>query len=181
MNFLSTVESFVSYTFNSHYYVPKEEELVHEQISFIFSFVIAFLLIVSPSVMATDTTEETAEAVEVAEPKKSPIKVGGAMRVNYAYGSYGSEDSPHRRGEKIGDVDLEIFRLNADLDYNNIISRLEYRWYDNYSMIHTAWLGYNFGDFGTVKAGIVRVPLRPNCLRGFYKLVLRPAFLCRTC
>ena len=135
---------------------------MHKQISFIFSFVIAFLLIVSPFAMAADTTEEATEAVEAAEPKKSPIKVGGAMRVNYAYGTYGDEENPHPRGEKIGDVDLEIFRLNADLDYNNIISRLEYRWYDGYSMIHTAWLGYKLGDSGTVKAGIVRVPFGPT-------------------
>ncbi|MDE0017039.1 MAG: hypothetical protein OXU51_12675 [Candidatus Poribacteria bacterium] len=136
---------------------------MYKQIGFICSFGIVFLLIVSPFAMAeTDTTEEAAEVVEPAEPKKSPIKVGGAMRVNYAYGAYGDEENPHPRGEKIGDVDLEIFRLNADLDYNNIISRLEYRWYDGYSMIHTAWLGYNLGDLGTVKAGIVRVPFGPT-------------------
>ena len=136
---------------------------MYKQISFIFSFGIAFLLIVSSFAMAeTDTTEETGEAVEPAEPKKSPIKVGGAMRVNYVYGTYGDDDNPHPRGEKIGDVDLEIFRLNADLDYNNIIGRLEYRWYDGYSMIHTAWLGYNLGDLGTVKAGIVRAPFGPS-------------------
>ena len=148
---------------NAHYYLPKGEKLVYKQIRFIFGFGIAFLLTVSPFAMAeTDTTEEAAEVVEPAEPKKSPIKVGGAMRVNYAYGAYGDEENPHPRGEKIGDVDLEIFRLNADLDYNNIISRLEYRWYDGYSMIHTAWLGYNLGDLGTVKAGIVRVPFGPT-------------------
>ena len=96
------------------------------------------------------------------EEKKSLIKVGGAMRVNYVYGSYGDADNPHRRGEKIGDVDLEIFRLNADLNYQNLTSRLEYRWYDAYSMIHTAWLGYNLGELGTVKAGIVRVPFGPS-------------------
>ena len=45
---------------------------------------------------------------------------------------------------------------------NNIISRLEYRWYDAYSMIHTAWLGYKLSDSGTVKAGIVRVPFGPT-------------------
>ncbi|MYA57037.1 hypothetical protein F4X88_12120 [Candidatus Poribacteria bacterium] len=128
---------------------------------YIFGFSIAILLIASAYAIA-DTTEDTAEAVEAPAPKKSPIKVGGAMRVNYAYGAYGSEDAPHPRGEKIGDVDLEIFRLNADLDYNNIISRLEYRWYDGYSMIHTAWLGYKLGDSGTVKAGIVRVPFGPT-------------------
>ena len=126
-----------------------------------FCFGIAILLIVTSFAVA-DTTEETAEAVEAAEPKKSPIKIGGAMRVNYIYGTYGDEDNPDPRGEKIGDVRLEIFRLNADLDYNNIISRLEYRWYGAYSMIHTAWLGYNIGDLGTVKAGIVRVPFGPT-------------------
>ena len=133
-----------------------------KKISFIFSFGIAFLLIVSPFAMAADTTEETAEAVEAAEPKKSPLKIGGALRINYVYGTYGDEDNPHRRGEKIGDADLEIFRLNSDLDYHNVISRIEYRWYDNYSMIHTAWLGYKLGELGTVKAGVVRVPFGPT-------------------
>ena len=128
---------------------------------YIFGLGIALLLIISPFATA-DTTEEAEEVVETPAPKKSPIKVGGAMRVNYAYGSYGDADNPHRRGEKIGDVDLEIFRLNADLDYNNIISRLEYRWYDGYSMIHTAWLGYKLSDSGTLKAGIVRVPFGPT-------------------
>ena len=127
----------------------------------IFGFGIALLLTVTPFAMA-DTAEDTEEAVEAPAPKKSPIKIGGAMRVNYVYGAYGSEDNPHPRGEKIGDVDLEIFRLNADLDYNNIISRLEYRWYDGYSMIHTAWLGYKLSDSSTVKAGIVRVPFGPT-------------------
>ena len=98
----------------------------------------------------------------LAEEKKSPIKIGGALRVGWAYGSYGDADNPHRRSEKIGDVDLEIFRLNSDFDYHNVISRIEYRWYDTYSMIHTAWLGYNLGDLGTLKAGIVRVPFGPG-------------------
>ena len=123
----------------------------------IFGFGVSFLLTISSLALA-DTPEEAAISV----PKQSPIKVGGAMRVNYAYGTYGDADTPHRRGEKIGDVDLEIFRLNADVDYRNILSRVEYRWYDTYSLIHTAWLGYNFGKSGTVKAGIVRVPFGPG-------------------
>ncbi len=104
----------------------------------------------------------TSQLIALAEEKKSPIKIGGAMRVNYAYGSYGSEESPHRRGEKIGDADLEIFRVNADIKHGDISSRIEYRWYDGYSMIHTAWLGYKLGELGTVKAGIVRVPFGPG-------------------
>ena len=130
---------------------------MHKKISFIFSFGIAFFLIVSPFAMAADTTEETAETVEAAEPKKSPIKIGGAMRANYVYGTY-----TDGRGDGIGDVDLEILRINADLDFNNIIGRLEYRWYRGYSMIHTASLGYNLEDLGSLKAGIVRVPFGPG-------------------
>lgn len=122
------------------------------------TFCIVFFLLTIPFAMADTAAENSAEV----EAKKSPIKIGGAMRVNYAYGTYGDEDNPHPRGEKIGDADLEIFRLNADLDYQNIISRIEYRWYDSYSMIHTAWLGYNLSDMGTVKAGVVRVPFGPT-------------------
>ncbi len=125
---------------------------------YLFGLVITLLLLCIP-LANSDTTEEANEAAEV---KKSPIKIGGAMRVNYVYGSYGNEENPHPRGEDIGDVDLEIFRLNADIDYQNIMGRLEYRWYDSYSMIHTAWLGYNLEDLGTVKAGIVRVPFGPT-------------------
>ena len=128
---------------------------------FFFAFSLTLLLIISSFAIA-DTTEDKEDAVEAPAPKKSPIKIGGAMRVNYVYGAYGDDENPHPRGEKIGDVDLEIFRLNADLDYNNIISRLEYRWYDGYSMIHTAWLGYKLSDSSTVKAGIVRAPFGPT-------------------
>ena len=98
------------------YSSPKKENIGYKRVLFMFGFGIALLLTIS-SLAIADTTEETAETVETPAPKKSPIKIGGAMRVNYAYGAYGSEESPHPRGEKIGDVDLEIFRLNADLDY----------------------------------------------------------------
>ena len=50
---------------------------------------IAFLFTFAAFAIA-DTTEETTEvSVEAPAPKKSPIKVGGAMRVNYVYGTYG--------------------------------------------------------------------------------------------
>ena len=45
------------------------------------------------------------------ESEKPPIKLGGAIGVNYSYGSYDTGD----RGEGIGGVDLDVFRLNADL------------------------------------------------------------------
>ena len=149
---------------------------MHKQLSFITRFFIKnrkyqyffgvgiVLLLIATSFAVADTTEETAEVVEAVEPKKSPIKVGGAMRANYVYGTY-----TDGRGDDNGDVDLEILRVNADLDFHNIIGRLEYRWYprwfgasSGYSMIHTAWLGYNFEDLETLKVGIVRVPFGPG-------------------
>ncbi len=89
--------------------------------------------------------------------ENGPVSVGGALGINWVYGDY-----DNRRGENLGDVDLEMFRLNADLSHNNLIGRVEYRWYDGYSMMHTAWLGYQSDDFGTVRAGIVRVPFGPG-------------------
>ena len=110
-----------------------------------FVFAIACLLLVASFVMAQES-------------EKSPIKIGGAIGVNYVYGSY--DDDP--RGEGIGKAGFELFRLNADLDHQNVIGRVEYRWYDKYTMFHTAWLGYDWGDAGTLKAGIVRVPFGPT-------------------
>ncbi len=106
-----------------------------------------------------------ASLVMAQESEKPPIKLGGAIGVNYASGSY--DDTP--RGEGIGGFDLDIFRLNADLNYQNLIGRIEYRWYagytdyyGTYSMFHTAWLGYDLGDAGTLKAGLVRIPFGPT-------------------
>lgn len=87
----------------------------------------------------------------------SPVSIGGALGVNWIYGDYDDQ-----RGDSPGDVRLEIFRLNADLNHNNLIGRVEYRWYDGYSMMHTAWLGYQSDDVGTVRAGVVRVPFGPG-------------------
>lgn len=91
----------------------------------------------------------------------SPVNVGGALGLNWVYGDY-SDD----RGENLGAMRLEIFRLNADLKYDNVTGRVEYRYYNepsyDYSMMHTAWLGYSTDRLGTVRAGIVRAPFGPG-------------------
>ena len=125
--------------------------------------VVILILLAISSISIADTTENAETVVEEVK-KKSPIIICGALRANYVYGTY-----TDGRGEDFGDVDLEILRLNADIDFNNIIGRIEYRWYpryfggnSGYSMIHTGWLGYNLADLGTIKAGIVRVPFGPT-------------------
>ena len=65
-----------------------------------FVLVIACLLVAASVVMAQ-------------EPEKNPIKIGGAIGVNFIYGDY--DDDP--RGEGVGVARLDVFRLNADLDH----------------------------------------------------------------
>ena len=101
--------------------------------------------------------EKAVQSVTGVALKESPIKLSSSLRANYIYGDY-----DNRRGEGIGDVDLELFFLSATLDYNNFIGKVQYRWYDGYSMMHTAWLGYDSDNFGTFKAGIVRAPFGPG-------------------
>ena len=109
-----------------------------------------FVLVVACLLVATSL-------VLAQESEKSPIKLGGAIGVNFVYGDY--DDA---RGEGVGATRLDVFRLNADLDHQNVIGRVEYRWYESYSMFHTAWLGYDLGVSHTLKAGIVRVPFGPT-------------------
>lgn len=113
------------------------------------------------------------EVAEPAEAKKSRLRIGGAIRANYVSGDYKQSD---RRGRNIGGLLLDTFRVNVDLDAGDsadgLIGKLEYRWYwyafsdasaaSGYSMMHTAWLGRDFGDLGTLKAGLVRSPFGPG-------------------
>jgi hypothetical protein len=99
--------------------------------------------------------------------KIGPVTVGGAMRVNYVLGSYKDLDNGPNRGGNGGNVELDTFRINLALDYENIIGRLEYRWYPggtgkNYNFLHTGWLGYRFADDSEIQIGVNRVPFGPG-------------------
>jgi len=85
--------------------------------------------------------------------KKNPIKIGGALRVNYSLKDW--DDSARDRG---GDFDFDIFRLNLDGEINDIILSAEYRWYEYMSVIHHGWVGYNFTDSLQGQLGVTQVP-----------------------
>ena len=120
---------------------------------------------------------EVAEVKEAAEGKKRELKIGGTIGVSYAYGSYHQRPryfdpfvpAPHgdRRGQNVGGVLLDTFRQNVDFTYDDWSGSFEYRWWwylknPGYSSLSRAWLGYDFGENGTLKAGIVRVPFGPG-------------------
>lgn len=91
-----------------------------------------------------------------------PVTVGGAMRVNYIYGDYVENGAAPQRGGNGGNFELDTFRINASLDYEQFIGQLEYRWYDGYNFLHTGWLGYAFSDDSQVQVGVTRVPFGPG-------------------
>ena len=96
-----------------------------------------------------------------------PVTIGGAIRVNYVLGSYTNGDDGPNRGGNGGNVELDTFRINLDLDYNDIIGKLEYRWYPadagkSYNFLHTGWLGYRFDDTTHLEVGVNRVPFGPG-------------------
>jgi hypothetical protein len=95
-----------------------------------------------------------------------PLTIGGAMRVNYVLGDYPNGGSGPNRGGNSGNVELDTFRINVDLAYEQILGKLEYRWYpqggNNYNFIHTGWLGYQFDNGSQVQVGVTRVPFGPT-------------------
>lgn len=91
-----------------------------------------------------------------------PVTIGGAIRANYIYGDYDKVGSAPQRGGNGGNVELDTFRINASLNYEQWRGQLEYRWYDGYNFFHTGWLGYAFDDVSQVQVGITRVPFGPG-------------------
>lgn len=91
-----------------------------------------------------------------------PLAIGGAMRVNYILGDYpGRGDGPSRGGHG-GNFELDTFRINVDLQHEQLVGALEYRWYDGYNFLHTGWLGWDFADGSQVQVGVNRVPFGPG-------------------
>lgn len=104
----------------------------------------------------SDETDESSLVNEVAqavESKKSPIKIGGAVRFNYTLKQY---DQNSRNTS--GDLNFDTFRLNLDGKIDNVILSAEWRYYDYMQVIHHAWVGYKFTPNWLVRAGVVKVP-----------------------
>lgn len=97
-----------------------------------------------------------------------PFSFGGALRANYTGGDYknaladGSDGGPGR--DQDGTMTLDTFYLNSRFEYGDFIGAAEYRFYDSfgsysgYHFLHTLWLGKEFDNGSTLKAGIVEVP-----------------------
>ncbi|RUO72828.1 carbohydrate porin [Idiomarina seosinensis] len=82
-----------------------------------------------------------------------PIKVHGAVRFQYEYNNYDSDNE-----NRTGDLDFDIFRLNFDGEIGDVILSAEYRWFHYMDVVKHAWFGYNFTDEWQAQVGVVKVP-----------------------
>ena len=125
--------------------------------------------ITAPDTAAEAATEQPSPeetTVVAAEPSNKiqlgPLTIGGAMRINYVIGSYEGGGGGPSRGGNGGNFELDTFRVNIDLNHNQWLGKLEYRWYDGYNFMHTGWLGYQFNATSQLQAGVTRVPFGPG-------------------
>ena len=98
-------------------------------------------------------TVATKKAIEPGkdEPK---IKVGGALRFNYRNASF--NDTQKSKG---GDGLFDIFRLDVNGEYNDLLISAQYRWYSYMNVIHHGWVGYNFSEASQGQLGVTQVPI----------------------
>ena len=114
---------------------------------------------------AESTAEQRLGEIEdpsLSDIKLGPVTIGGAMRVNYVNGDYVKSGDQPQRGGNGGDFELDTFRINASLDYEQVIGKFEYRWYNGYNFLHTGWIGYDYADGGELQVGVTRVPFGPG-------------------
>jgi hypothetical protein len=120
------------------------------------------------TVAATEQAEAAeAELVKAGSPqankiKVGPLTIGGAIRANYVLGDYPNRGQGPSRGGNGGNFELDTFRINMDLKYEQLVGKLEYRWYNGYNFVHTGWLGWDFDDGSQIQVGINRVPFGPG-------------------
>ncbi len=93
------------------------------------------------------------------------LKIGGAVRLNYAWQDYNIE-----RKNKVGDFGFELFCLDINSDWEDVFMSTQYRWYANFDAIHHAYFGYRFSRDVELHVGIHQVPfgLLPYASHSFW-------------
>ena len=81
------------------------------------------------------------------------VEFGGAVRLNYAWRDYDDQNK-----DRLGDFELELFRVNVRGTVGEIMLNAEWRQYNGFQAIHHAWVGYEFSDDLHVELGITQVP-----------------------
>lgn len=88
-----------------------------------------------------------------AEEDPFELDLGGALRFNYAYRDF--TESSRSKG---GDLEFDLFRIDVDAEYGDLLASAQYRWYDYQEVLHHGWVGYRFTESVEARAGVTQVP-----------------------
>src|SRR5690606_37648437 len=110
------------------------------------------LLVLMPGLWLLTATSAQANVFEwKSDDESKSINVGGAVRVNQRYESWGEENS-----SGVGNLKFDIFRLDVDGKYDDFYLDSSYVFQDNdKTAIEKAYVGYNFDEKNSVEAGLV--------------------------
>lgn len=98
--------------------------------------------------------ESRVSILESSVEKLAPdVALGGAVRLNYSVRDFDDQNK-----DRLGDFELELFRLNADGAIGDVLLSAEWRRYNDFQAIHHAWVGYNFKESLQGQLGISQVP-----------------------
>jgi hypothetical protein len=81
------------------------------------------------------------------------IAFGGAVRLNYGWRDYDAQNK-----DRLGDFELELFRVNVSGQIGDVLLDAEWRRYNDFQAIHHAWIGYDFSEQLQMQLGITQVP-----------------------
>lgn len=97
-----------------------------------------------------------------ADNEEVDIKLGGAVRLNYAWKDYDNDSD--------GQFDFELFAVDVDITKGNWFVDSQFRFYQTFNAVHHAEVGYHFNDSDTLVVGVTQVPLgiSPYSSHGFW-------------
>ncbi len=97
--------------------------------------------------------ERVAQMEAAAEEDEDGINFGGAVRLNYAWRDYDDQNK-----DRVGDFEMELFRINVSGSVGDVLLDAEWRRYNDWQGVHHAWVGYDFSDELQMQLGITQVP-----------------------
>lgn len=100
--------------------------------------------------------EASGEASGVAEDAlPASLKLSGALRFNYFFKSWEGEEANR---DRLGDLAFEVIQIGADAEYGPLTLSMGYRYYQDYDVLHHAYLGYALSDTAQIDVGVVQAP-----------------------
>ncbi|MGP5631990.1 hypothetical protein [Psychrobacter celer] len=113
-------------------------------------------LVLMPGLGLLATSNTHASVVEwESEDESKSLEVGGVVRFNQRYQSWGDD----KYNSDLGDPEFDIARLDIDGKYNDFYLDSSYVFQDDdKTSIEKAYLGYNLNEESSVEAGLVYKP-----------------------